>query len=171
MKKVTLLAALLAMPFVAIPAQAGVKREYTRTYYAVQGECGKKAAGKNIRRHGVPPDGRTATRRHYRAATKRLKRKWGACRPWTPALASWYGPGLYGNSFACGGRLHPRSRGVAHKTLPCGTRVTLKHGGHLVVTRVVDRGPYVGGRMWDLTPGTKADLGFGSTGTVWYRVG
>jgi rare lipoprotein A (peptidoglycan hydrolase) len=32
---------------------------------------------------------------------------------------------------------------------------------------VIDRGPFVGGREWDLTPATKAKLGFGSTGTVW----
>jgi len=82
------------------------------------------------------------------------------------ASASWYGPGLYGNPLGCGGRLSPGTVGVAHKTLPCGTRLTLRHRGHVVRTRVIDRGPFVAGREFDLTAATKAKLGFGSTGTV-----
>jgi rare lipoprotein A len=41
-----------------------------------------------------------------------------------PGAASWYGPGLYGNGTSCGGMLTPSRIGVAHKSLPCGTRVT-----------------------------------------------
>jgi len=82
------------------------------------------------------------------------------------AFASWYGPGLYGNPMGCGGRLNPGTLGVAHKTLPCGTSVTLRHNGNIVRVRVVDRGPYVGGREFDLTEATKRALGFGSTGYV-----
>lgn len=82
------------------------------------------------------------------------------------AAASWYGPGLYGNRTACGQTLTPSLRGVAHKTMPCGTRLKLRYGSRTVSVRVVDRGPYVGGREFDLTQATKNDLGFGSTGTV-----
>jgi rare lipoprotein A len=82
-------------------------------------------------------------------------------------FASWYGPGLYGNKLACGGRLSPGTVGVAHKSLPCGTKVTLHHKGRTVRTKVIDRGPYVGGRYYDLTAATKQKLGFGSTGSVW----
>lgn len=164
-----LVASLALLCAVSATASAGVKMKYSRTYHAVKAQCGKKVAGINIRRHGLPPDGRPAQHRHLRAATKRLERKYAACRPWNYGHASWYGPGLYGNSFACGGRLNTGSRGVAHKTLPCGTRIELTYGGHRVLTQVVDRGPYVAGRMFDLTPGTKADLGFGSTGVVGYR--
>jgi len=82
------------------------------------------------------------------------------------AFASWYGPGLYGNPLGCGGRLSPGTLGVAHKTLPCGTRVTLRNRGRVVRVRVIDRGPYVGGREFDLTAATKQALGFGSTGYV-----
>jgi peptidoglycan lytic transglycosylase len=82
------------------------------------------------------------------------------------AQASWYGPGLYGNALGCGGRLAPGTLGVAHKTLPCGSKVTLRHEGRTVRVRVVDRGPYVGDREFDLTAATKARLGFGSTGAV-----
>lgn len=81
--------------------------------------------------------------------------------------ASYFGPGLYGGPLACGGRLSPDTRGVAHKTLPCGTRVTLRYRGRTVTTRVVDRGPYVAGREFDLTAATRNDLGFGDIGSVW----
>jgi len=83
-----------------------------------------------------------------------------------PAQASYYGPGLYGNGTACGGRLTPSTLGVAHKTLPCGTKLTLRHRGRSVTVRVIDRGPFAGNREYDLTAATKAKLGFGSTGTV-----
>ena len=45
------------------------------------------------------------------------------------ATASWYGPGLYGHHVACGGTLEPDTLGVANKTLPCGSKVTLRYGG------------------------------------------
>jgi hypothetical protein len=84
-----------------------------------------------------------------------------------PVTASWYGPGLYGNKMACGGRLSSGTVGVANKTLPCGTRVTLRYRGRSVTVPVVDRGPYAAGRTYDLTPGAKQRLHFGSTGVVW----
>jgi rare lipoprotein A len=83
-----------------------------------------------------------------------------------PAAASYYGPGLYGNGTACGRTLTPSTVGVAHRTLPCGTRVTLRYRGRTVTVPVIDRGPFSGNREYDLTAATKAKLGFGSTGTV-----
>jgi len=80
------------------------------------------------------------------------------------AEASWYGGG---GNLACGGSLTSSTMGVANKTLPCGTLVTLRYGGHSVRVPVVDRGPYVAGREFDLTEATKQALGFGSTGEVW----
>jgi hypothetical protein len=81
--------------------------------------------------------------------------------------ASWYGPGFYGNRTACGQTLTAGVRGVAHKYLPCGTRVRFYYRGRTVTATVIDRGPYAAGREWDLAPATKQALGFGSTGTVW----
>jgi rare lipoprotein A (peptidoglycan hydrolase) len=57
--------------------------------------------------------------------------------------------------------------GVANRTLPCGTRVTLRYRGRRVRVPVIDRGPYVGGREYDLTAATKQALGFPSTGALW----
>jgi rare lipoprotein A len=82
------------------------------------------------------------------------------------AEASYYGPGLYGGGLACGGTLSPGKLGVANKTLPCGSKVTLRYHGKTVTVPVIDRGPYAGNREYDLTAATKAKLGFPSTGTV-----
>jgi rare lipoprotein A len=83
-----------------------------------------------------------------------------------PVFVSWYGPGLYGGALACGGTLEPGTMGVANKTLPCGTKVTLRYHGRSVRVRVIDRGPYVAGREYDLTAATRAALGFGDLGTI-----
>jgi len=89
---------------------------------------------------------------------------------------SWYGPGFYGNGGACGilGRdgLTPDTVGVAHRTLPCGTRVTFRYNGITVTTQVIDRGPYVAGRTWDMTHGLCERLHHCFTGGgVYYRIG
>jgi rare lipoprotein A len=84
-----------------------------------------------------------------------------------PAAASWYGPGFYGNRTGCGGTLGDKTLGVAHRWLPCGTRVKFRYRGRSVTVPVIDRGPYAGNREWDLTAATKRRLGFPSTGTVW----
>lgn len=80
--------------------------------------------------------------------------------------ASWYGPGFYGSRTACGQTFSAGIMGVAHKTLPCGKRLSLRKGDRVVRVTVVDRGPYAGGRELDLSPAVKSALGFGSTGAV-----
>lgn len=101
-----------------------------------------------------------------RASVVGDRQKVSRVRGFRRAVASYFGPGLYGSALACGGRLTPGTIGVAHKTLPCGTRLTLRVGSRQVSARVVDRGPYVGGREFDLTAATRSRLGFGSVGTV-----
>jgi hypothetical protein len=82
------------------------------------------------------------------------------------AVASWYGPGFYGRTTACGRRLTRSLLGVAHKTLPCGTEVALRYRGASIIVPVVDRGPYVDGRRWDLTGATARALGFTATDRI-----
>ncbi len=84
--------------------------------------------------------------------------------------ASWYGPGLWGNKTACGATLHPDTLGVAHKTLPCGTTVKFVYHGRALVTRVIDRGPYVDGRAWDLTQAASEALAFPGVGRLRYAI-
>lgn len=86
--------------------------------------------------------------------------------PWhRETIAPWFGGTDYGQPLACGGHLTRWTRGVAHRRLPCGTRLELRWHGHRVVTRVVDRGPYprrvgLSNRLMhlDLTARTMHDL-------------
>jgi len=89
---------------------------------------------------------------------------------WRSARVSWYGPGFYGNTMAGGGTLQPGSMVVAHRSLPFGTRIEFSYKGRTCVAVVQDRGPFVGGRTFDLGPGTAKALGFGGVGTVDYRI-
>ena len=84
---------------------------------------------------------------------------------------SWYGPGLIGNGTACGQKLTRTLIGVAHRTLPCGTLVTFRANGHTVTAPVVDRGPYVSGRIFDLTVGLCKRLEHCYTGPIDWRYG
>jgi hypothetical protein len=84
---------------------------------------------------------------------------------------SWYGPGFYGNRTACGHAMTRSLVGVAHKTLPCGTRITFRNpaNGRTVTMPVVDRGPYVPGRQWDLTGGACLALDHCYTGPIQWK--
>lgn len=101
-----------------------------------------------------------------RSGAARLQRRVGRVNAYRVAHASWYGPGLYGNHLGCGGRLGYRTVGVAHKGLPCGTRLTVRHRGRSLRVRVIDRGPYVGGREYDLTAATARKLRFRGHGGI-----
>jgi hypothetical protein len=85
--------------------------------------------------------------------------------------ATWYGPGLYGNRTACGRVLRPGTIGVAHRTLPCGTKVTLAYHGHYVVAPVIDRGPFAAGYAFDITAGAAKALAFTTSDQLRYAVG
>jgi rare lipoprotein A len=125
-------------------------------------------AGRYVLRWRALKTGSRRVRVHF-GGTRDLasaRRSLGTARVYRRAFASWYGPGLYGSHLACGGRLSAGTLGVAHKSLPCGTKVTLHYRGRTVRVPVVDRGPYVGGREFDLTAATRQRLRFGSTGTV-----
>jgi Lytic transglycolase/Putative peptidoglycan binding domain len=72
--------------------------------------------------------------------------------------ATWYG--LLHHQTACGVTLHRNTIGVAHRNLPCGTKVALKYGNRYVLAHVIDRGPYTKGVRWDLTKGAAKALHF-----------
>jgi hypothetical protein len=91
--------------------------------------------------------------------------------PFRFAGASWYGgKTMWGRSTACGQVLRPTTIGVANKSLPCGTPVKFIWRGRSIVAPVIDRGPYVKGRSWDLTEAAAEDLGFEGIGLVRYAV-
>lgn len=72
--------------------------------------------------------------------------------------ASYYGPGLYGNHTFCGQILRTRTFGVAHRSLPCGTRLLICRGRRCVTAYVIDRGPFNYSRDLDLTAATATSL-------------
>lgn len=84
---------------------------------------------------------------------------------------SFYGPGFYGRRTACGHAYTTTILGVAHRTLPCGTRVTFRNpaNGRTITVPVIDRGPYVAGRQWDLSGATCTYLGACHTGPLQWR--
>jgi len=82
-------------------------------------------------------------------------------RVFRPARATWYGPGFYGHRTACGQKLTRTLVGVANRSLPCGTEVSVFYRGRTMRVPVVDRGPYGGnGASWDITAAAAQQLGF-----------
>ncbi len=86
---------------------------------------------------------------------------------------SWYGPGFYGSGTACGQEYSRTILGVAHRSLPCGTRVTFRNpaNGRQITVPVIDRGPYVPSRTWDLSRALCEYLDHCYTGSIQWRWG
>jgi hypothetical protein len=84
---------------------------------------------------------------------------------------SWYGPGFYGKRTACGHAYTTTIMGVAHRTLPCGTMVRFRNpaNGKQITVPVIDRGPYVAGRQWDLSGAACTALAHCYTGPIQWR--
>jgi hypothetical protein len=83
-----------------------------------------------------------------------------------PVLATWYGPGFYGKHTACGEKLTRTILGLADRTLPCGTPVSVSYNGETLTLPVIDRGPYANGATLDLTSAAATELGLTETSTV-----
>ena len=85
-------------------------------------------------------------------------------------MASVYGKGdgHAGTKTANGERMNPRAMTAAHRTLPFGTRVQVvnKRNGKSVTVRINDRGPFIRGRVIDLTPAAANALGFSGLAPV-----
>ncbi|MHB8658978.1 MAG: septal ring lytic transglycosylase RlpA family protein [Solirubrobacteraceae bacterium] len=112
----------------------------------------------------APPGSGTQWLRVSFAGDRANGRTWAMAGPATrfvPGFASWYNDG---GQTACG--FHA-GYGVANLSLPCGAQVTFRYGGRQVTATVDDRGPYVGGREWDLNQNTAGALGFSGVDAVW----
>lgn len=72
----------------------------------------------------------------------------------------------FGNLDSCGSILSSTTIGIASPTLRCGTKVTIYYRGHEMTVPVVDHGPYVGGRSYDLTYAVANDIGMISAGVA-----
>jgi rare lipoprotein A (peptidoglycan hydrolase) len=143
------------------PDVVTLQRVLTMKGYAVgsaDGVFGRrtKVAVKRFQRRGhLKADGVVGP-----ATTRALARTWGV------RTATYYGPGLYGNRTACGYTLRHRTRGVAHRTLPCGARVPVYRNGRIAIFPVIDRGPHSAGVQLDLTQAAARMLGMTTTSAV-----
>jgi rare lipoprotein A len=82
--------------------------------------------------------------------------------------ASWYGPGLAPHVMANGDRMNPHSDVAASNALPLGTTATVTNlrNGRSAEVRIEDRGPFVGGRMIDVSPKVATELGLKKHGVA-----
>ncbi len=86
--------------------------------------------------------------------------------------ASWYGPGFHGRKMANGKRYDMNKMTAAHKTLPFGTRVEVTNlqNNKTVELTITDRGPYIQGRILDVSRQGAEQLGFLKSGTTRVRI-
>lgn len=83
--------------------------------------------------------------------------------------ASWY---ALTSTTASGERMNPNALTAAHRSLPFGTKVLVENlsNGRSVVVRINDRGPFVGGRIIDLSKAAASQIGMIHSGTAKVRV-
>ena len=83
-------------------------------------------------------------------------------------MASWYGPGFHGRCTASGERFNTNALTAAHRTLPFGARVRVvnQRTGRSVVVRINDRGPYLHGRVIDLSRAAAQTIGLSGVAKV-----
>jgi rare lipoprotein A len=117
------------------------------------------SAGAGVQKASVGPDDRKPPpKRRIKHALK--------------GTASWYGPGFHGKKTASGEIYDQSKLTAAHKTLPLGTkaRVTNLDNGNAVEVEINDRGPFVNGRIIDLSRAAAGALGLVENGTAPVKV-
>ena len=160
LSRTLVLATLLALAFLAYPAvgeahmltRADVRAVVVEDVRQAR-ESGRRVTAGMIQRHWQRMV-RRARRHNERHLRNRI--------PIASGVTSCYGDGdgFMGQTMANGRTLTPSTIGVAHKTLPFGTRRRFQVAGRSVVVTVTDRGPFTPGRSWDLTVGAVRALGF-----------
>jgi rare lipoprotein A len=82
--------------------------------------------------------------------------------------ASWYGPGFHGKKTASGSTYNQNAMTAAHRTLPFGTvvKVTDQRTGKSIRVTITDRGPFIRGRVIDLSKAAAAKLGTKQAGVA-----
>ena len=78
-------------------------------------------------------------------------------------MASFYG-NESGSKTASGQRFNQNAMTAAHRSLPFGTKLKVTHGGRSVVVTINDRGPFIKGRVLDLSTGAARAVGLTSRG-------
>jgi len=81
-------------------------------------------------------------------------------------VASWYGAHWAGRKTASGERFNPHHLTAASRSLPMGTRLLVSYGRRHVTVKINDRGPYIRGRVLDLSEAAASRLGIKNSGTA-----
>jgi rare lipoprotein A len=92
--------------------------------------------------------------------------------PFQKGIASWYGPRFHGRLTANGERFDRNAMTAAHRSLPFGTRVRVRvvSNGAEITVRINDRGPYIPGRIIDLSEGAARKVGIAGVAVVELRL-
>ena len=93
----------------------------------------------------------------------------GAVGPYYTSRAAPYGPSAAHPRTACGDAFTTKTQGIAHPVLPCGVKIYIRFHGKEVLTQVIDRGPNVPGRDFDITKALADRLGLHGTQTIQWR--
>lgn len=88
---------------------------------------------------------------------------------WYRALAAPYVATPKAKRGACGVLIGARTMGVANPVLPCGVKIYIRFNGKEALTQVIDRGPDVPGREFDVTRALARTIGLTSTATIDWR--
>lgn len=78
--------------------------------------------------------------------------------------ASWYGRKFKGKETASGEPFDPNAMTAAHRSLPFGTKLKVTHGSRSVIVTINDRGPFIRGRVLDLSTGAARAIGLTGRG-------
>lgn len=136
----------------AVPGAQAAKRACDGPAYACAG-----AYKKSPKSAAYKAKGKYASKKSYK----------GSAGGGSSGVASWYGGKFHGRKTASGETYNQNALTAAHRTLPFGTRVRVTGAnGKSVVVRINDRGPFVGGRVIDLSRAAANSLGINGLGRV-----
>lgn len=143
---------LLALTIATSSTLAGnvIAAENTTSHFSKHHSDAKKRKGKNV--HSNKPK----TKKKVKSYDKEIQ----------TGLASWYGKKFIGRKTASGERLNTSSLTAAHKHLPLGSivKVTNVLTKDVVLVTINDRGPFIRGRILDLSPAAAKEIGLMNTG-------
>lgn len=100
------------------------------------------------------------------SGTRKAQPPLAAAANWHEVKAASYGPTPGHRVTACGQRLDAHTLGVAHPVLPCGVKIYIQFENHRVLTQVIDRGPNLPGRDFNVTKALADQIGLHGTRTI-----
>jgi rare lipoprotein A len=120
------------------------------------------AKSRHLHRHHHSHDASNSAGGSWRDANAAVPPSSGSGRSFS-GMASFYG-NESGSKTASGQRFNQNALTAAHRSLPFGTKLRVTHGGRSVVVTINDRGPFVRGRVLDLSTGAARAIGLTSAG-------